>query len=178
MLRRLDVMELLKNFLIRRREENDLSAVALVTGNVRYTRRSLSTSENIRLTISFPLNASAIVLTFVTFFNWIAEPENTVRRTSGNIISWVFKRGRSIFPLKYLETSFNYPIKLLVFHYKIYYLVMLISEGMTRSRNAWSQALHTKFTRIRHVCLLGNLFKYAVFVENDKIYQKFCKNLA
>ena len=38
------------------------------------------------------------------------------------------------------------------FHYKIYYLVMLISESMIRSRNAWSQALHTKFTRIRHVC--------------------------
>ena len=40
----------------------------------------------------------------------------------------------------------------LYFHYKIYYLVMLISEGMTRARNAWAQALHTQFTRIRHVC--------------------------
>ena len=25
-------------------------------------------------------------------------------------------------------------------------------EGMIRSRNAWSQALHIKFTRIHHVC--------------------------
>ena len=38
------------------------------------------------------------------------------------------------------------------FQYKIYHLVMLISEGMTRSRNAWSQALHTKFTRKCYVC--------------------------
>ena len=58
--------------------------------------------------------------------------------------------------------SNHYPIKLLVFHYEIYYLVMLISEGMTRSRNARSQALRTKFTRIGFF-LLGNVFKYAVF---------------
>ena len=47
--------------------------------------------------------------------------------------------------------SFNYPIKLLVFPLQNI-LLGHAAEGMTGSRSAWNQALHTKFTRIRHVC--------------------------
>ena len=43
-------MELFRKVLILRREEKDLSGVALVTGNVKYAWTSLSTSQSIPLT--------------------------------------------------------------------------------------------------------------------------------
>ncbi len=48
----------LKKVLMLRSEVNDLSAVALVTGNVRYTRSSLSTSLSMPLKISLWLSVS------------------------------------------------------------------------------------------------------------------------
>ena len=97
------VVELLKSFLMRRREENDASAVALVTRNVRYALSSLSTSLSMLLVVFSWLSASAIVLTFVTF-TLMAEPAKAVLMASGNISSWILKRARPIFPQKYLAT--------------------------------------------------------------------------
>ena len=70
LLRHCDVIVLRKYVLMRRREENDCSAVSLVTGNVKYKRWSLSTSLNMPLTKLLSINASAMVLAFVTFFTF------------------------------------------------------------------------------------------------------------
>ena len=72
-------LNFLKNVLIWQREENNLSVVALVMGNVRYADSCFSTYRNICLMISLLLNASRMVLRFVTFIMWFAEQENTAR---------------------------------------------------------------------------------------------------
>ena len=66
LLSRHSVILLLRNVLILRNEENDLSEVAVVTGKVKYNFKSLSTSFNIPLSIELVFLASDIVLTLVT----------------------------------------------------------------------------------------------------------------
>ncbi len=81
--------------------ENDLSAVALVTGNVKYPRRACSPFFN----ISFWFKVLVIVLTFVTLCTWTTVSEKTVWMASGSIWSWTLKRGKSILLLRYSATT-------------------------------------------------------------------------
>ena len=60
------VIDVLKNVFILRSAEKDLSAVAELTGNVKYILKILSISVNIPLYISLCCIASAMVLTLVT----------------------------------------------------------------------------------------------------------------
>ena len=91
---------LLKYVLMRRREENDRSAVALVTGNVKYKRRTLSISLNMPLTKLLSFSASAMVLAFVTFLTLTEVPAKAVLIAPASIDNCTFKRETSIFPLK------------------------------------------------------------------------------
>ena len=77
------VIELRKNVLILRRDENDLSAVELDTGNVKYAICLLH-----RASISLWFIPSAMVLTFLIAVLSI----KAVLIMSGSIESWTFKR--------------------------------------------------------------------------------------
>ena len=94
-------MVLLRYVLILRRLENERSAVAVVTGKVKYSFKSLSTSWSMPLYISRLFIAVAMVLTLVTSL----MPEvlsKAVLNISGIMESCIYNFSRSNSSLMYI----------------------------------------------------------------------------
>ena len=96
------IIVLLKYVFMRQREEKERSAVGVVTANVRYSLKSLSTSWSMTLYVSLSFIVLTIVRTLVTFFIVLKE---LVLIMSGSIDSCIFSLSRSKSSFKYISKS-------------------------------------------------------------------------
>ena len=96
------IIVLLKYVFMRQREEKEHSAAGVVTGNVRYSLKSLSTSWCMPLYVSLTFIVLTIVRTLVTFFIVLKE---LVLIMSGSIDSCIFSLSRSKPSFKYISKS-------------------------------------------------------------------------